>query len=98
MSCVYIDAPIFLFIHGGYWQEFSKDQAGFAVPNLVAHGIKVIVAGYDLCPNVKLTDIVREIKQLVQRVLALAHSSGSEYVYRTEAASNDAVLMTIKTT
>ena len=33
--------------------EFSKDMSGFAVPNFVAHGIKVVVAGYDLCPNGK---------------------------------------------
>ncbi|XP_003427698.1 kynurenine formamidase [Nasonia vitripennis] len=75
------DAPIFLFIHGGYWLEFSKDMSGYVVPNLVAHGIKVLVAGYDLCPSVTLTDIVQQIKTLTEKVLALAHASGSKCVW-----------------
>jgi len=75
------DAPIFIFIHGGYWMEFSKDLSGFAVPNFVANGIKVIVTGYDLCPNVRLTDIVQQIKILVEKVLALAQSLGSKCVW-----------------
>lgn len=48
------DAPIFVFIHGGYWQEFSKDLAGFSVPLFVKNKIKVITVGYDLCPNGKM--------------------------------------------
>lgn len=47
------DAPIFVFIHGGYWQEGSKNVAAFAAPVLVRKGIKVITVGYDLCPNGK---------------------------------------------
>ena len=45
------DSPIFIFIHGGYWQEGSKDLAAFAAPVFVNKGIKVITIGYDLCPN-----------------------------------------------
>ena len=48
-----VDAPIFVFIHGGYWQEFHKDYAGFPITSLVSKGIKVIIAGYDLCPQGK---------------------------------------------
>lgn len=48
------DSPIFIFIHGGYWQEGSKDFAAFTVPVFVNKGIKVITIGYDLCPNGKL--------------------------------------------
>ncbi|XP_058805142.1 kynurenine formamidase [Phymastichus coffea] len=75
------EAPILLFIHGGYWQEFSKDLSGFAVLNFVTHGIKVIIGGYDLCPAVTLTDIVQETKQLAQTILTLARSSGSKCVW-----------------
>ena len=46
-----LDAPIFLFIHGGYWQEFTKNLSAFAATTFVSKGIKVIVGGYDLCPN-----------------------------------------------
>ncbi|XP_023247131.1 kynurenine formamidase [Copidosoma floridanum] len=75
------DAPIFIFIHGGYWMEFSKDLSGFSVPNFVAHGIKVVVAGYDLCPNVRLTDIVQQIKLLVEKIIILAQSLKSKCIW-----------------
>jgi len=75
------DAPIFIFIHGGYWQEFSKDLSGFSVPLFVKNKIKVITLGYDLCPNVKLGDIVAEIKLAVAKVLQYAADSGSKCVW-----------------
>ncbi|XP_018355516.1 PREDICTED: kynurenine formamidase [Trachymyrmex septentrionalis] len=74
------DAPIFIFIHGGYWQEFSKDLTGFAVPLFVKNKIKVITVGYDLCPNVRIGDIVAEIKSAVAQILKYAADSGSKYV------------------
>jgi len=74
------DAPIFVFIHGGYWQEFSKNLTGFSVPVLVKNSIKVISVGYDLCPNVKLGDIVAEIKSAVEQILKYAAESGSKHV------------------
>ncbi|XP_070155932.1 kynurenine formamidase [Polyergus mexicanus] len=74
------DAPIFVFIHGGYWQEFSKDLTGFSVPLFVENKIKVITIGYDLCPNVKLGDIVAQIKSAVAQILKYAADSGSKYI------------------
>ncbi|XP_018300400.1 kynurenine formamidase [Mycetomoellerius zeteki] len=74
------DAPIFVFIHGGYWQEFSKDLSGFSVPLFVKNKIKVITVGYDLCPNVRIGDIVAEIKSAVAQILKYAADSGSKYV------------------
>ncbi|XP_024887445.1 kynurenine formamidase [Temnothorax curvispinosus] len=74
------DAPIFVFIHGGYWQEFSKDVAGFSVPLFVKNKIKVITVGYDLCPNVRIGDIVAEIKAAVTQILKYAADSESKYV------------------
>lgn len=74
------DAPIFVFIHGGYWQEFSKDLSGFAVPLFVENKIKVITIEYDLCPNVKLGDIVAQIKSAVEQILKYAADSGSKRI------------------
>lgn len=45
------DAPVCVFIHGGYWQEFHKDFSGFLVKLFVSKGIKVVIVGYDLCPQ-----------------------------------------------
>ncbi|XP_070524547.1 kynurenine formamidase isoform X2 [Cardiocondyla obscurior] len=74
------DAPILVFIHGGYWQEFSKDHAGFSVPLFVKNKMKVITVGYDLCPNVKIGDIVAEIKSAITQILKYAADLGSKYV------------------
>ncbi|KAL7301662.1 hypothetical protein TKK_0005665 [Trichogramma kaykai] len=75
------DAPLMVFLHGGYWKESSKDVSGYAVPSFVAQGIRVIVAGYDLCPDVTLTEIVRQVKVLASKVLEQAHSWGSKCVW-----------------
>lgn len=68
------DSPIFIFIHGGYWQEGSKDISAYAAPVFVNKGIKVITIGYDLCPNVKLRDIISQIKTAIAHVLKSASS------------------------
>ncbi|KAF7400996.1 hypothetical protein HZH66_006180 [Vespula vulgaris] len=68
------DAPIFIFIHGGYWQELSKDFAGFAVPVLVANKIKVISI-------VKIQDIICQIKVAIETILSSAVDSGCRCVW-----------------
>ncbi|XP_078039344.1 kynurenine formamidase isoform X2 [Augochlora pura] len=75
------DAPMLVFIHGGYWQEGSRDEAAFAVPYFVAQGIKVVVVGYDLCPHVRLGEIVSEIKMAIEEMLKLASNNGSRCVW-----------------
>ncbi|XP_076246144.1 kynurenine formamidase [Calliopsis andreniformis] len=75
------DAPVFVFIHGGYWQEGSPDISAFAAPVFIAKGIKVIVVGYDLCPDVRLGDIVSKIKKAVEQILSSASTNGSRAVW-----------------
>lgn len=75
------DAPIFVYIHGGYWMEGSRDVATFAVPVFVARGIKVITVGYDLYPRVRLGDIISDIKMAIEEILKLALNDGSSCVW-----------------
>ncbi|KAI4483283.1 hypothetical protein M0804_008338 [Polistes exclamans] len=75
------DAPMLIFIHGGYWQEFSKDFAGFSVPVLVENKIKVAIVGFDLCPDVKLKDIVSQIKIAIEKIVSSALKSGCRCVW-----------------
>jgi arylformamidase len=56
-------APLFVFIHGGYWQRNDKDTFAFLADGPRAHGIDVAVVGYTLAPEARLTDIVAEIRQ-----------------------------------
>jgi arylformamidase len=56
-------APLFVFIHGGYWQRNEKETFAFVADGPRAHGIDVAVPGYTLGPDARLTDIVAEIGQ-----------------------------------
>ncbi len=56
-------APLFVFIHGGYWQRNDKDMFAFVSNGPRAHGIDVAVVGYTLAPDARLAQIVQEISQ-----------------------------------
>jgi arylformamidase len=56
-------APLFVFIHGGYWQRNDKDTFAFVAEGPVARGINVAVPGYTLAPQASLTEIVAEMEQ-----------------------------------
>lgn len=60
------NAPILVFIHGGYWRSLSKNDHSFVAPALVASGATVVVPDYSLCPAVRIEDIA------LQMVRALA--------------------------
>jgi arylformamidase len=57
------DRPIAttMFIHGGYWQAFDKSSFSHLARGLVGHGMAVAVPSYDLCPMVRLGEIVDQI-------------------------------------
>ena len=56
-------APLFVFIHGGYWQRNSKDMFAFVAEGPRMHGIDVAIVGYTLAPDARLSEIVGEIAQ-----------------------------------
>lgn len=74
-------SPIFVYLHGGYWQvkEIGLGNSGFMAEPLTAAGATVIAVGYEICPDVSLDEIVNEVKQAMYFVFKLAkerHSSG----------------------
>ena len=56
-----------VYIHGGYWQAFGKNDFSFMAEGLTRAGIAVAVLGYPLCPGVPLQGVVRHAR------FALAH-------------------------
>ena len=52
-----------MFVHGGYWRSLEPQTFSHVARGFLAHGISVAVAGYDLCPQVRVADIVGEIRQ-----------------------------------
>ncbi|MDH4608784.1 alpha/beta hydrolase [Pseudomonas sp. BN102] len=57
------DAPVLLFIHGGYWRALSKADSAFMAPALTAAGACVVVLDYDLAPAVTLDHIVDQTRR-----------------------------------
>lgn len=55
-------APIHIFIHGGFWQDLSKDYAAFPAPAFVAAGSAFVAVNYTLAPQATLAQIVGEIR------------------------------------
>nr|XP_012611757.1 kynurenine formamidase isoform X2 [Microcebus murinus]XP_012611758.1 kynurenine formamidase isoform X2 [Microcebus murinus] len=45
--------PVFMFVHGGYWQCGSKDESAFMVEPLTAQGVAVVTVAYDIAPRGK---------------------------------------------
>ena len=48
------DAPVFVFIHGGYWRALDKRDQSFVAPALVDAGAMVVLPNYALCPAVTI--------------------------------------------
>ncbi len=57
-----LDAPCLVFIHGGYWQRNSREDFAMFMAGVQAHGWSAALPGYSLAPDVKLADIVAEIR------------------------------------
>lgn len=68
-------APVFVFIHGGYWRMLSKNESSFMAPNFVDHGIAVAAVNYTLRPHATLDEIVAEVR----RCIAWLYHHGSDY-------------------
>jgi arylformamidase len=58
-------APVFVFIHGGYWRALDKRDASFVAPALVGAGAMVVVPNYALAPVVSIEAIVMQLARAV---------------------------------
>lgn len=54
--------PLHVFLHGGYWRALDKSDHSFLAEPLVAAGATTVVLNYDLCPQVTVDDIVRQVR------------------------------------
>jgi arylformamidase len=56
------NAPVFVFIHGGYWRSLSSKEFSGVALGLHARGITTVVVNYALCPHVTIDEIVRQTR------------------------------------
>ncbi|MDW4498983.1 alpha/beta hydrolase [Sulfitobacter sp. D35] len=79
-----------IFVHGGYWKAFDRSDWSHLAEGALARGWAVVMPGYDLCPEVRISDITQQIAaavtaiaERVQGPLVLAgHSAGGHLVSR----------------
>ena len=55
------DGSCMMFIHGGYWRSLDKSDFSFLAPAWVDGGVSLALINYDLCPNVTIEEIVRQM-------------------------------------
>ena len=56
------NAPVFVFIHGGYWRTLSQRDSVFMAPCFVGEGVAVVSVNYSLAPAVSIDEIVRQCR------------------------------------
>jgi arylformamidase len=78
------DGPALMFIHGGYWQALDKSFFSHLARGLNELGVNVAVPSYDLCPDVRIGDIVEQMRaacaalhsETTAAVVVSGHSAG----------------------
>ncbi len=88
------NAPILIFIHGGYWRSLSSKDFSLIARGPVLNGITVVVINYSLCPKVSISEITRQSRAMVawlyseahrfngdpERIFVCGHSAGGQQV------------------
>jgi arylformamidase len=63
-------APVFFFIHGGYWRALDKSYVSFIAEHYRNAGMTVVMPTYDLVPAVRVGEIVEQIRLALAWTLA----------------------------
>jgi len=83
-------APLYVFIHGGYWYSLDKSDHSYVAEGMVPHGVTTAVNNYALAPNADMDEIVRQNRAALawlwrnardygydpDRIYATGHSAG----------------------
>ena len=68
------NAPLLVFIHGGYWRSLDKQDFSFLAPAFVTAGVAVAMPNYGLAPATPIEEMVRQML----RALAWLYRHGPE--------------------
>jgi len=69
-------APLVIFIHGGYWQELSKNESCFMAPSLVKQSINLAVVDYTLAPEASINQMIAQCCRAVAWLLQQTQELG----------------------
>lgn len=79
-----------VFIHGGYWRAFEKSSWSHLAAGANAQGWTVAMPSYDLCPDVRISDITQQMVAALAQISLMTtgsirlagHSAGGHLVSR----------------
>jgi len=84
------NAPVLVFIHGGWWRTLDKSDQSFVAPAFNQAGALVVIPNYALCPAVTIETIALQLTRALiwtyrnaalyggdpQRIVVAGHSAG----------------------
>src|SRR6185312_68060 len=60
------DAPVQLFVHGGAWRNFTKDDFLYIADAFVPAGIHAAILNFSNLPQVRLPEMVAQIRRGIE--------------------------------
>ncbi|TDW51855.1 arylformamidase [Flavobacterium sp. 270] len=90
-------APVFIFIHGGYWKIGLGDDYDFVAMGASNANFTVVIVNYELAPKVNIPEMVRQIRSSIgwtsqniskfngdpERIFVGGHSAGGHLAAMT---------------
>ena len=74
------NAPVLVFIHGGWWRSLDKRDHSFLAPSLVGKGAMVVMPNYALCPGSEAQPVsIETITLQMVRALAWVYRNAAQY-------------------
>lgn len=74
------NAPILVYVHGGFWQGMNKYSSSFAIKPYIDNGCKVIIPDFDLCPDASITEVVRQFQKCSEFIFNYAQENSAKSV------------------
>lgn len=71
-------APVQIFIHGGAWRNFTKDDYSLVADCLVPYGVHTVLVNFSKLPAARLTDVVDQVRRAIEWVHRNAPSFGGD--------------------
>lgn len=71
-------APVMVFIHGGWWRSLDKHLHSFIAPSFVKAGAMVVVPNYALCPVASVDAIVLQLVKALAWIYRKAGLYGAD--------------------
>ncbi len=90
-------SPINIFVHGGFWRFLDSFDHTLVAPAVLDAGGASILLNYDLCPEVPLTEVIRQVRSAVKWVWDHAEEANGDrdriYISGHSAGGHLAMMM-----